>query len=98
MDWLAKYCATIDCKKKIIRFHPSGQEEFVFWSSSEKKTCPIILAMKAMKKINKDCVAYLACVVDTTIEQKSKPEDILVLNKFLDVFLEDLSGYRQIEK
>ena len=100
MDWLAKYCATIDCKKKIVRFHPPGQEEFVFRSSSEKKTCPIISAMKAMKMINKGCVAYLACVVDTSIEQKSKPEDIPVVNEFLDVFPEDLPGLppdREIE-
>ena len=37
MDWLAKYCATIDCKKKIVRFYPPGQEEFVFRSSSERR-------------------------------------------------------------
>ena len=95
MHWLAKYFATIDCKQKIVRFHPPGQEEFVFRSSSEKKTCPIISAMKAMKMINKDCLAYLACVVDTTIEQKSKPEDIPVVNEFLDVFSEDLPGLPQ---
>ena len=38
--------------------------------------------------INKGCVAYLACDVDTTIEQKSKP----MVNEFLDVFPEDLPG------
>ena len=91
IDWWAKYCATIGYKKKIVRFHPPGQEEFVFWSSSEKKTYPIISAMKAMKMINRGCVAYLACVVDnTTIEQKSKPEDIPMGNEFLDLFLEHL--------
>ena len=91
MDWLAKYCATIDCKKKIVRFRSPGQEEFVFRSSSEKKTCPII---------SKGCVAYLTCVVDTTIEKKSKPEDIAVVNEFIDVFPEDLLGLppdREIE-
>ena len=28
MDWLSKYHATIDCKKKIVMFRPPGQEEF----------------------------------------------------------------------
>ena len=45
MDWLAKYCVTIDCKKKIVRFYLPGQEEFVFRSSFEKKTYLIISAM-----------------------------------------------------
>ena len=57
--------------------------------------------MKAMKMINRGCVAYLACVVDnTTIEQKSKPEDIPMGNEFLDLFLEHLQGLllnREIE-
>ena len=48
--------------------------------------------MKAMKMINKGCVAYLACVVDTIIEQKSKPKDIPVVNEFLDVVPKDLPG------
>ena len=42
--------------------------------------------------INKGCIAYLACVVDTTIEHKLKPEDIPVVNEFLDVFPKDLPG------
>ena len=56
--------------------------------------------MKAMKMINKSCIAYLACVVDTTIEQKSKPEDITVVTEFLDVFPKGLPGLapnREIE-
>lgn len=30
MDWLTKYCATIDCVNKTVMFSPPGLPEFVF--------------------------------------------------------------------
>ena len=36
MDWLSKYHATIDCKKKIVMFRPPGQEEFLFIGNTNR--------------------------------------------------------------
>ena len=30
MDWLEKYGAMIDCKKKMVTFEPEGEDPFVF--------------------------------------------------------------------
>ena len=30
MDWLAKYGATIDCRRKMVTFEPEGEDLFVF--------------------------------------------------------------------
>ena len=35
-------------------------------------------------------MGYLASTVDVSVEQKLKPEDVLVVQDFVDVFLEDL--------
>ena len=38
------------------------------------------------------CHGFLATVVDTTHVKKSKPEDIVVVREFSDVFLKELPG------
>ena len=30
MDWLVKYGATIDCRRKMVTFEPEGEDPFVF--------------------------------------------------------------------
>ena len=50
--------------------------------------------------LDSGCVGYLASVVDTSLEQHSKPEDVPVVQEFLEVFPEDLPGLppdREIE-
>ena len=48
--------------------------------------------MKASKLLRNWCIGYLASVVDVLIEQKVKPEDVHVVNEFVDVFPKDLPG------
>ncbi|XP_059441889.1 uncharacterized protein LOC132174214 [Corylus avellana] len=45
MDWLAKYGAKIDCQKKEIVFHTSGNEKFRFCGSSVRATPPLLSAV-----------------------------------------------------
>ena len=52
----------------------------------------IISALKAVKLLNGGCEGYLASVVIETEEQRAKLEDIPVVNKFHEVFLEELPG------
>ena len=100
MDWLSKYHATIDCKKKIVTFRPPGEEEFCFMGTIDKLRTPVISSMKARRLLDSGCVGYLACVVDMQVEQKLRPEDVPVVQEFLEVFPEDLPGLppnREIE-
>ncbi|GKA25894.1 putative reverse transcriptase domain-containing protein [Tanacetum coccineum] len=62
----------------------------------EFKLCSMI---KAKKYLSRGCQAYKAHVIDTSFEKKSV-KDVPVVNEFLDVFPEDLSGIppeRQVE-
>ncbi|KAI3443818.1 hypothetical protein Pfo_000483 [Paulownia fortunei] len=100
MDWLTKYHATIDCNKKIVIFQPPGEEQFMFNGISFSRSLPIISALKAQKMLNKGCVGYLASVLDTSVEAQLKPENIDVVQEFVEVFPDDLPGLppnREIE-
>ena len=100
MDWLTKYHAIIDCNRNQVRFQPPGEEQFVFNGVLRQGRLQVISAMKARRMLNKGCIGYLASVVDTTVEQNLKPEDVSVVQEFLEVFPEDLPGFppdREIE-
>ncbi|KAL5570735.1 hypothetical protein UlMin_020332 [Ulmus minor] len=92
MDFLAKYNATIECRLRRVTFRPSEEEEFSFIGERHRKQKIVISAMKARKIISSGCTGYLASVVDTTKEEKAKPEDIPIVRKFVDVFPEELPG------
>ena len=56
MDWLSKYNATIDCKKKMVVFQPSEEDQFMFVSTPSKTRMPMISIMKAEKLLKKGCI------------------------------------------
>ncbi|XP_062073030.1 uncharacterized protein LOC133777449 [Humulus lupulus] len=90
MDWLSKYNVTIDCRKKTVIFKPSKEVEFMFIGTTSKSCIPLIFVMKARRLLESGCMSYLASVVDSYKEQNLKPEDVLVVRDFLEVFPEDL--------
>ena len=47
MDWLTKYCATIDCVTKRVVFRPPEQEEIVFVGDGEVPPPYLITTKKA---------------------------------------------------
>nr|GEU34859.1 putative reverse transcriptase domain-containing protein [Tanacetum cinerariifolium] len=99
MDWLDRYNANILCSQKLVRVvNPQGQEIFIYGDKrkGEFKLCSM---MKARKYMSRRCQDYMAHVVDTNVDKKSA-KYVPVVNEFLDVFLEDLSGIppeRQVE-
>ena len=100
MDWLSKYNATIDCRKKKVNFKLLGEEEFEFVSNSKGARVPVISAMKARRLLSSGCIGYLASIVDTSPKQKLRPEDVPIVKEFLEVFPDDLPGLppdREIE-
>ena len=45
--------------------------------------------MKAQRLLERGCAGYLASIIDVSVEQKLKPEDVFVVQDFLEVFLEE---------
>ncbi|XP_028121631.1 uncharacterized protein LOC114318858 [Camellia sinensis] len=89
MDWLTKYCASIDCVNKYVVFHPPGMPEFVFTGNGVVSSPYLISAMKAVKLLRKGCRGYLCCAL-TASSDCNNVETIPVVCEFPDVFPNDL--------
>ncbi|KAA0066851.1 reverse transcriptase [Cucumis melo var. makuwa] len=76
---------------KEVTFRKPGSTEVVF--RGERKIIPtcLISALKVEKLLRKGCTVFLAPVVEVQ-EEKLKPEDVPVVNEYLDAFPTDLSG------
>ncbi|KAL5540030.1 hypothetical protein UlMin_046185 [Ulmus minor] len=100
MDWLSKYNATIHCKKRKVVFEPHGKEKFELIGDPKQSRTPMISAIKAFKLLANGCEGFLASIVDNCEDGCSRPEDVLVVKDYLEVFPEDLLGLppdREIE-
>ncbi|KAL0448683.1 UNVERIFIED_CONTAM: Transposon Ty3-G Gag-Pol polyprotein [Sesamum latifolium] len=94
MDWLACNFAHVDCRGKIVNFHPPNGEGFSFQGGTKgqsRKTCTILSTAQAVRAIKKGCEALLAFTIDTRVGP-IKLEDILIVREFPDVFPDDLPG------
>ncbi|GKD76000.1 putative reverse transcriptase domain-containing protein [Tanacetum coccineum] len=106
MDWLAKYQAVIVCAEKIVRI-PWGNETLIVHGDGSdrgnKTRLNIISCTKTQKYMLKGCPIFLAHVTTKETEDNSEKkllEDVLIVQNFPEVFLEDLLGLpptRQVE-
>ncbi|GJY23900.1 hypothetical protein Tco_0397558 [Tanacetum coccineum] len=99
MDWLDKYDANILCSQKHVRVINSQGREIIIYGDRRKGDLKLCSVMKARRYLSRGCYAFIAHVIDTNFEKKSV-EDVSVVNEFLDVFPEELSGIppeRQVE-
>ncbi|XP_048138580.1 uncharacterized protein LOC125315986 [Rhodamnia argentea] len=91
MDWLGKLGAVVDRGSRTIQFNPIGRPRFKFVGSRGGTSIPLVSSLEVTKLIDEGCEAYLAVVMDSTIEEP-KFEDIPVVREFPDVFPQDLLG------
>ena len=90
--FLSKYGATIDCKAKAVGFNSLGEEKFTFFGDRRGSQKMLISAMWVGEWIANECTGFLARVLDTIKKQKEELKDVPVVNEFMSVFPEDLSG------
>ncbi|GJV88365.1 putative reverse transcriptase domain-containing protein [Tanacetum coccineum] len=98
MDWLASNHAVIVCDEKIVRI-PFGDEILIVQgdrsAKGKKLTLSIISCTKTQKYMEKDCQVFLAQVTKKETEVKSQEKrlkDVPIVQKFPEVFPEDLPG------
>ncbi|XP_062080227.1 uncharacterized protein LOC133784982 [Humulus lupulus] len=83
MDWLTKYNATIDCKKKVVVFKLDGEEPFSFMGIATGLRIPIISALEAGKMLLHGCMGFLASVANTTEMGTQRPKDTRIVRDYL---------------
>ncbi|GKD56985.1 hypothetical protein Tco_1290372, partial [Tanacetum coccineum] len=93
MDWLSKYYAVIVCDEKIVHI-PFGNETLIVRGDGSNhehgSRLNIISCTKIQKYLLKGCHVFLAHV--TAKSEEKRLEDVPVVQDFLEVFPEDLSG------
>ena len=89
MDWLSTNRASIDCFTKRVEFRKPRQPPLVF--TEDRLVLPrcVISVIKARRLVHHGGTAYLAHVIDTTM-QGPQLEKVLVVQEFLDVFSKEL--------
>ncbi|KAL5540549.1 hypothetical protein UlMin_043252 [Ulmus minor] len=92
MDFLGKYNALIECRRRRVIFHPYEEQKFEFVGESRKQPKVVISSMRAKKLLASGCMGYLATVVNKSVETKGNVEDVPIVRDFVDVFPEELPG------
>nr|GEX39842.1 zinc finger, CCHC-type, retrotransposon Gag domain protein [Tanacetum cinerariifolium] len=99
MDWLDKHNANILCSQKLVRvINPQGHE-IIIYGDKRKGEYKLCFVMKARRYLSHGLHTFMAHVIDTSFKKKNE-KHVLVVNEFLDVFIEDLKGIppeRQVE-
>ncbi|XP_074562767.1 uncharacterized protein LOC141819334 [Curcuma longa] len=86
MDFLSKYGASIECRKRRVVFHPEAESVFEFIGEPKRRTGKFLSALKAQRMLDKGYTGFLAYVVDTTQVKEQKLEDVRVVCDYPDVF------------
>ncbi|XP_021718567.1 uncharacterized protein LOC110686258 [Chenopodium quinoa] len=92
MDWLSKYNAEISCRSQKVKMITNGNESVTYWMNGKTKCPRIISVLKLAKYVKKGHLVYFCSVRDMNHEQVANPENIEVVNEFLDVFSEEIPG------
>ena len=93
IDFLGKYNAKIDCRKRGIIFSPYGEEEFSLYGQSRSSATKLLSAVKAWKMLANGCQGYLANIMDKDQEVKLSPKNVPIIREYVDVFPKDFPGF-----
>ena len=91
MDWLTKYQAEILCEPQKVTLVKKGKK-VSYWKSGRPKQSKIVSMMRFARYVKRGFQVYLCSVRDVDCEEPIKPEDLEVVNEFLDVFPEEIPG------
>ncbi|XP_070017402.1 uncharacterized protein [Nicotiana sylvestris] len=91
MDWLYSCFAKHDCCTRTMRLEFPNEPVVEWKRDNVVPKGRLISYLKAAKMINKGCIYNLVWVTDTNVEAPSL-ESVPVVNEFLDVFPDELTG------
>ncbi|KAJ9566214.1 hypothetical protein OSB04_002180 [Centaurea solstitialis] len=91
MDWMSNHRATICCAEKMVLLALPDGGVLEVYGEKPRKDIKIVSYMKMRNHLRKECVAFMAHVVNKKAEEKSI-QDIPVVREFPEVFPEELPG------
>nr|GEV24147.1 reverse transcriptase domain-containing protein [Tanacetum cinerariifolium] len=93
MDWLSKYHAVIVCDEKLVHI-PFGDKTLTIHGDRDKTRLSIISCIKTQKYLHKGLHVFLTHINEKKfgeMSDKKRPEDVPIIQDFLEVFPEDFS-------
>ncbi|KAJ9547141.1 hypothetical protein OSB04_019684 [Centaurea solstitialis] len=99
MDWMSNHRATICCAEKIVMLALPDGGVLEVHGEKPRKDIKIVSFMKMRSHLRKECVAFMAHVVDKKAKEK-QIQDIPIVRDFPEVFPKELPGLppqRQVE-
>ena len=91
MYWLHSCCACMDCHSRVVTFRFPNEVEMVWEGYNSSHPNPLISNLKANKVMSKGLLCHLVSVNDLDHDIPSI-DSVPIVNEFLDVFPEYLSG------
>ncbi|KAD6796253.1 hypothetical protein E3N88_07149 [Mikania micrantha] len=91
MDWLSSHRVEVICSEKLLRIPLPSDRVLEVKGDQAKRSVKIISCIKARKCLQKQCIAFLAHVVEKE-KDKKKIQDVPVVKEYPEVFPEDLPG------
>ncbi|XP_071924792.1 uncharacterized protein [Coffea arabica] len=89
MDWLARYDAQLDCKRKIVEFRIPGEATLKLDVRGSLASSAMISGFRARKFLSRGAQGFLAFLINTPAD-KLKIEDVPVVSEYPDVFPDEL--------
>ncbi|KAJ9545033.1 hypothetical protein OSB04_024740 [Centaurea solstitialis] len=99
MDWMSNHRTTICCAEKIVMLALPDGGVLEVYRENPRRDIKIVSYMKMRGHLRKECVAFMAHVIDRKAKEK-QIQDIPVVREFPEVFPEELPGLppqRQVE-
>ncbi|KAD7477271.1 hypothetical protein E3N88_00407 [Mikania micrantha] len=96
MDWLSSNRVEVVCLEKLLRVPLPSDRVLEVKGDQAKRSVKIISYIKARKCLQKQCVAFLAHVVEKE-KDKKKIQDVPVVKEYPEVFPEDLPGLPPVQ-
>ncbi|KAD3640201.1 hypothetical protein E3N88_29424 [Mikania micrantha] len=91
MDWLSLNRVEFICFDKLLHIPVENNEILEIRGDQAKRSVKIISCMKARKYLRKQCVAFLAHVIEKD-KKAIKIQDMPIVRDYADVFPDDLPG------
>nr|XP_027124020.1 uncharacterized protein LOC113740684 [Coffea arabica] len=89
MDWLARYNAQLDCKKKVVEFRIPGKATLRLDIRGRLASSALISGIRVRKLLNRGAQGFLAFLINTPTD-KLKVEDVPIVREYPDVFPDEL--------